>query len=768
MIKRGLGSVAIFGLMLASLVPAVSASASARVYSAVLQSPAIAVGGAATTFTFVVTNSTTSTNTLGSLQVGLPAGFSAPKIGAATAPAGPWEETIGPCVSGSPAWCTTGVQVDTANVGGARKLNPGESVTFTFTATAPAVPGTYTWNTVAMPSDDLSGASLFVLTGSEPSVTVVAPPAVALGITGIPPAGATAGQPFSFTVTALSAFGTTAIGYTGTVHLTTTDHGAGVALPADYTFTSSDRGSHTFSSGATLTTAGQQVLSATDTSVQSITGSAPVTVHAAAAASLVLSTPGSSIAGSSIPATVTVFDAYGNQATGYTGTVTFSSSDHGAQTQLPAQYTFVAGDAGTHGFTVILTAAGSQTVTATDTVVSSLTSTAHVAVAPAAAAALQISGLPATDVPAGQAFSATVSAVDQFGNLVTGYRGTIHFSTTDNGAGIMLPANYTFSAGDAGMHLFGNGFVLTSLGAQSITATDVNNPGLTGGGGVTIKPGPASQLIIVSVTDEATGLTQPVKGQPFDVSFTTEDAYGHLSPVSQATTIHLSVMAGTGTLSGTLTVIIATGQSQGTIAGASYSVAENGVVLVVSSVAGDTLQPAPTKVNVQAVAASIVGTPGVSTTLGSSNCVDATPAVPTCAITYFQHGVNGRAFFSEGSCTGIATGCLSAGGETALLANVIANMKDASGNPLYTRTSPALTIFECDKTLCSHAGVTKFVLFVDVNGTGQYVQAPACPSAGTIAPTGVPFCVDYFTSHRDGSGDTLLYLYFAIDYIVHF
>jgi hypothetical protein len=64
--------------------------------------------------------------------------------------------------------------------------------------------------------------------------------------------------------------------------------------------------------------------------------------------------------------------------------------------------------------------------------------------------------------------------------------------------------------------------------------------------------------------------------------------------------------------------------------------------------------------------------------------------------------------------------------------------------------------------------MNKLSIFVDVNGNGQYVQAPPCPSKGTIAPTGVPFCVDYVTSHRDGSGDTLLYLDFAIDFIVHY
>ena len=46
----------------------------------------------------------------------------------------------------------------------------------------------------------------------------------------------------------------------------------------------------------------------------------------------------------------------------------------------------------------------------------------------------------------------TVKAVDAFGNTVTGYTGTVHFSSTDTQAD--LPADYTFTAADAGVHTF--------------------------------------------------------------------------------------------------------------------------------------------------------------------------------------------------------------------------------------------------------------------------------------------------------------------------
>jgi hypothetical protein len=53
------------------------------------------------------------------------------------------------------------------------------------------------------------------------------------------------------------------------------------------------------------------------------------------------------------------------------------------------------------------------------------------------------------------------------------YRGTVTFTSTDTAA--VLPANYTFTAGDAGVHTF-TGVVLNTTGAQTITARDLTDP----------------------------------------------------------------------------------------------------------------------------------------------------------------------------------------------------------------------------------------------------------------------------------------------------
>jgi adhesin/invasin len=75
------------------------------------------------------------------------------------------------------------------------------------------------------------------------------------------------------------------------------------------------------------------------------------------------------------------------------------------------------------------------------------------------------------------AFSLTITVVDAYGNVVTGYTNTILFKSTDMTA--MLPGDYTFTAADKGMHTF-TGLVLRKKGKQTITITDRLNSALTG------------------------------------------------------------------------------------------------------------------------------------------------------------------------------------------------------------------------------------------------------------------------------------------------
>ena len=94
-------------------------------------------------------------------------------------------------------------------------------------------------------------------------------------------------------------------------------------------------------------------------------------------------------------------------------------------------------------------------------------------------------------VTAGVPFDLTVTAVDPFGQVAVGYAGTVTFTTSDPDPGVVLPADYTFAASDAGIHTFTDtGLGETTLitrGQQTITATDTADGSITGSADVKVK-----------------------------------------------------------------------------------------------------------------------------------------------------------------------------------------------------------------------------------------------------------------------------------------
>lgn len=222
------------------------------------------------------------------------------------------------------------------------------------------------------------------------------------------PSTATAGDPVTFTVTALSDAGTTLTDYTGTVTFSSSDWQAG--LPADYTFTAADHGVHTFT--ATLTGAGYQTLSVADTVYNGVSGTQNVEVTPARLSTfLVWGFPSYRTAGTPADFTVAATDTFGNRIN-YTGTVHFTSTD--AAAMLPGDYTFTAADNGMHTFTATFQTDGTQSLTATDTLSSLAGSQADIRVIPLASITGPSAGwrnqtltftLGASGMPAGTVFT---------------------------------------------------------------------------------------------------------------------------------------------------------------------------------------------------------------------------------------------------------------------------------------------------------------------------------------------------------------------------
>jgi hypothetical protein len=181
--------------------------------------------------------------------------------------------------------------------------------------------------------------------------------------------------------------------------------------------------------------------------------------------------PSSDTAGQSQTVTVAARDAAGNVLTSYSGTVHFSSSD--PQADLPTDYTFGAGDNGTHSFTVDLKTAGTQSITVSDSTAGITATEADITVVPAAARTLSVSVFP-SPISAGAYGDVTVTAFDAYGNLATNYAGTLHFSSSDGLA--TLPADYTFTASDYGTTSFTA--AMRTVGTQSLTVSDTITPAL--------------------------------------------------------------------------------------------------------------------------------------------------------------------------------------------------------------------------------------------------------------------------------------------------
>jgi hypothetical protein len=154
--------------------------------------------------------------------------------------------------------------------------------------------------------------------------------------------------------------------------------------------------------------------------------------NSGAALTLGFALPSSVVAGSPQTLTLGALTAGGNAAASYTGTVHFTSSDPTAQ--LPSDYTYSAGDAGTHTFTITVETAGPQTVTVADTVMPSLNASQFTMVGFGAnfnIAAVAGSGQSAV---VSTAFSTpfSVRVTDAYGNTVSG--ATAVFTAPGSGA----------------------------------------------------------------------------------------------------------------------------------------------------------------------------------------------------------------------------------------------------------------------------------------------------------------------------------------------
>ena len=229
---------------------------------------------------------------------------------------------------------------------------------------------------------------------------------------------------------------------------------------------------------------------------------------------------------------VTAIDPTGAPVTGYKGTVHLTSSD--ALAVLPANFTFAASDAGVKQVPVTLKTAGLGSLNAVDTANAGTLGSATVSVQPAAAAVCVAVQASSTSV-AGAAVGITVLMRDAFGNLATGYAGTVKLTSTD--ARATLPPNATFAPGtDSGSHAFAASLLTT--GAQKLTATDVANAALHCEASFTVNPG--APTLVLTIPSNANA------GYAVTVGVTVKDLFGNAIPNYSGTVTFTSTDSGAG------------------------------------------------------------------------------------------------------------------------------------------------------------------------------------------------------------------------------
>jgi hypothetical protein len=157
---------------------------------------------------------------------------------------------------------------------------------------------------------------------------------------------------------------------------------------------------------------------------------------------------------------------------------TFHFTYTDASTSIPADYTLntpqflceinESADWGAHRFSMVPVKSGTQTLTVSDvTHPLVLPVSLTFDVAPGPVVSFTMSALPASTVQGAETF-VQLATRDAEGNLVSGYTGTVHFTSSDGSA--TLPADYTFNSGDGGTRRFGVSFATT--GSQTLNVVD--------------------------------------------------------------------------------------------------------------------------------------------------------------------------------------------------------------------------------------------------------------------------------------------------------
>ena len=271
---------------------------------------------------------------------------------------------------------------------------------------------------------------------------------------------------------------------------------------------------------ATLETAGTQSITASDAADGLSNSQRGITIVAAAPAKLsVTGFPVSTAAGAEHSFSVVLQDVYGNVILDNDDTLELSSSDPKAA--WPGGNTLTLSGGQVSSSAILTTAGAAQSIVVADPALGLAGEETGITVQPGGATTLEVSGYP-TGTRAGAAHTFTVEALDPFGNIATGYTGTVTITSSDPHA-LFQPPQATLSDGQGNF----SGTYETA-GLQSLTAEDLaalaanpNSQMRASETGITVVNSPATQFAIIGLS--ATTLA----GAPQTVTVQAEDQYGN-------------------------------------------------------------------------------------------------------------------------------------------------------------------------------------------------------------------------------------------------
>jgi hypothetical protein len=385
----------------------------------------------------------------------------------------------------------------------------------------------------------------------------------------------TAGEADNLTITAIDAYGNTATAYAGSKSLTfsgaatigtnkpTVANSSGVATAfgtaTAITFTAGVATVSSSKNGTmTLYKVESPSISVTDGTVTTATPLAVTVAPSTPAKFALTATTTTPTAGAADNLTVTAQDAYGNTATGYTGShnLSFSGPAASPSGKVPTVSSSAGADIPIGSATAINFSAGAATVSGSANGAMKLyksgavslkvndgaltEATLTVTVAPATAAKLALTAV-ATTLVAGESDNLTITAFDTYGNTATAYAGSK--SLTFSGAAAIGANKPTVANSSEAAIAFGTTTTISFTAGIATTVTSTKNGVMkiyaAGKASVNVSDGTISTAAPLEVTVSpltatklglAAATTTPTVGEADNLTVTAQDTYGNTDP----------------------------------------------------------------------------------------------------------------------------------------------------------------------------------------------------------------------------------------------